>query len=130
MSNRTNVTYLPQAAEAEAAEQEPRQRAVIREVPPLPARSNALADERLGEEMETLCRGIELASASLKEDPVLRYRHGQILRLLDRTGRTLRELARVASAEDRDAAIDRIALPELQARMRRAALTPLFVSKH
>lgn len=86
--------------------------------PPLPDSENML-DHRLAEEIDCIVRRLELVGGVLVDDPAVLARHGVTLQSIDLVNQLLRHLSRVVIAADKDAAVERIGMVDLKARLTR-----------
>ena len=100
-------------------------RSLFKPPPPRPAPSNVLLDHRIAEEMEFIVRQLEHLGATLSNDSILIHRHAGELQSIDLMKQSLRHLAQVVGAEDKDLAADQISLTALKARLQRKALRPI-----
>jgi len=82
-------------------------------------------DHRMAEELQLLQRRLQQLSGILAGDPLLLARHSGPLQGLDLMNQVLGQLADVVSKEDKAAAVDRISLRDLKARLQRQPLRPL-----
>ncbi len=131
MRRASNILYHPAAAGTDRPRDEEGKRAgLARSADPLPAASDCQVDVRLAEELETIRRYVEMAGRILATDATLCHRHPAMARDLQNAQKVLGQLAAIVAAADKDAAIDRIALPELKARMLRKPIRPMFESAH
>jgi hypothetical protein len=92
--------------------------------PPLPQSENAL-DHRLAEEIDCIVRRLELVGGALVDDPLVLHRHGVTLQSIDLVNQLLRHLSRVVVAADKEAAVDRIGMVDLKARLTRKPVQPI-----
>ncbi len=89
---------------------------------PLPQtdRTSAPLDLRIEQELHFARRLIEGLGDTLSDDPILVHRHGTALQAIDVLTQTLGHLANVVGALDREAAVERIGMHELKARLQRS----------
>jgi hypothetical protein len=131
MRRASNILYHPAAAGMDRPRNEEDKRVgLARSADPLPAASDCQVDVRLAEELETIRRYVEMASRILATDATVCHRHPAMARDLQNAQKVLGQLAAIVAAADKDAAIERIALPELKARMLRKPIRPMFESAH
>jgi hypothetical protein len=133
MSRASNISYLPSAAAAAeivSSSDQPKRRLVFREGAKLPARSEEIVDERLGEELETFHRWIANIAGSLAVDPIIRNRYAFELKNLERVSSEIGQVGSIVAAADKAQAIERLTAPELKARLQRKAIAPMFEAKH
>lgn len=97
---------------------------------PIPASSEKVLEQRLGEELFAVQRWIENVVHNLGTDPVLHRRHANELAALRRVAETASDLASIIASADKGMAIGRARQPELKARLERKAIRPLFEAKH
>jgi hypothetical protein len=114
--------WAQQAARA-GHEREPQTRPSIRrDPPPLPLAlipTDDLLKLRLADELEYARRMIETMGDGLSSDPNLVMRHMVTLQSIDIAGQILGHVAAVIRSSDPDAAVDRIGMCELKARLKR-----------
>jgi len=79
-------------------------------------------DQRLAEELEYAGRVLEAMGDMLAGDPVILQRHMQAMQGFDMIGQIIGHLAKVIQADDKAAAIDRIGMREMRARLTRRTL--------
>jgi hypothetical protein len=101
---------------------------ILRAVPvPRLEPTTDLIETRLAEEIAFTRRMLEALSDQLSSDPLLLQRHPHSLQSFDIIGQTLSHLATVIGASDKAAAISRIGMQDLKARLARPSgpITPL-----
>ena len=107
-----------------SAEREVR-RSIRRDPPPESARLAATDDLlrlRLAEEIEYARRMLDIMGDELTRDAAMVVRHARGLQSIDIVGQMLGHLATVIRSRDPDAAIQRIGMSELKARLTRKTL--------
>lgn len=104
----------------------PPPRRSIRRDPPQPAALPDLTDDvlrlRIGEELEYARRILTVMGEELVGDPAIVARHPASLQSIDIVGQTLSHLAAVVRARDSAAAVERIGMVELKARLTRTSV--------
>ena len=78
-------------------------------------------DRRLAEELDHARRMLEDMGDELALDAAVVTEHGLALQAVDIVGQMIGHIANVVRAEDRDAAVDRIGMCELKAKLGSAA---------
>ena len=101
-------------------------RSIRRDPPPRPAALGTTDDVlqlRLAEELDYARRLLDAMGDELANDATIVARHPRSLQSVDIVGQTLGHIASVIRCDDPDAAVDRIGMVELKARLtRRGAL--------
>ena len=135
MSRPSNLRYHPTAFGAQQDDDEPtpitplRSRIARPARPPLVPSANPV-DKRLCEEIETLRRYVETSAYLLGQDAGIRYRYRTEIDNLRHVEKMLGQISPLVAAADRVEAADRVADPELKARLQRKPLVPWCESKH
>ena len=83
-------------------------------------------DIRLAEEIAYVQRLVEQLGETLAGDRLVVHRHPDTLQTVDLASQILAHLATVVRSDDRPAAVDRIGLQDLRARLKRKPLVPCF----
>jgi hypothetical protein len=91
----------------------------------LPEPTSDLIEARLAEEIEYAQRLLEAVGDRFIADPLILQRHQSTMQSFDIIGQLLGHLAKVVGSNDKPAAIDRIGMQELRARLKRPAPQPL-----
>ena len=78
-------------------------------------------DQLLAEELDHACRMLEAMGDELALDAAVVTEHGLALQAVDIVGQMIGHIANVVRADDRDAAVDRIGMCELKAKLGSAA---------
>lgn len=95
-------------------------RPLRRDPPRLPLKPSAnLLDRRLEEELDYVRRLVDAAADRLADDPVILHRHATTMQSFDLIAQLLGALATVAGCEDREEAVQRVAMTDLRARLTR-----------
>lgn len=123
-------TYKPPAHQREVdalqaqvrAELAAGRRTLFKPPPPTPGRSESQLDQRIAEELELVARQLEQLGGWFAADPILLNRYSAQLQSIDLMKQVLGHLGRLIGAADRELALERISLKELQARLRRKPL--------
>ena len=76
----------------------------------------------MAEELELIVRQLEQLGGTLAADPILLHRHAVQLQSIDLIKQVLGHLGRIAGAGDKAAAVERVTLSELKARLKRKPL--------
>lgn len=96
-----------------------------------PARSALLEasddqlEQRIAEELDYVVRQLDQLGNMLASDPILLHRHAAQLQSIDLIQQVLGHLGRIVGAADREAALERVTLTELKARLARTPLRSL-----
>ena len=80
-------------------------------------------NRRLAEEIAYARRMLTVAANELARDPTMVTRHASALRSFDNVSQMLGHLADVLGSNDPDGAVDRVAMADLKARLKRRSLT-------
>lgn len=120
-AHQQRVDRLVAQARAEAAACEA-PKTWLKPAPAPPALSSDPLDQRLAQEIDYVRRHLDLLGDVLSNEPILLHRHGRQLQAIDMIGQLLGHLGRVIAAEDRPAAVARITLEDLRARLARTSL--------
>lgn len=117
-AHQSRVDAIVAAAKAQtpATPMRPIYRAAVASV--LPA-SDDLLDTRLAEELSFARRTLESLGDALCEDPILVSRHQVSLQSIDLLAQIIGHVATVVAAADREEAVSRIGMVELQKRLMR-----------
>ena len=101
----------------------------VRRAPPAQASDPDLADldprvidARISEELEYVRRVLDMMGDQFASDPGVLQRHGRVMQGFDLAGQILGHIAKVLQAENRQAAVERIGMHELRARLKRQSL--------
>ena len=112
--------------EEQATDQQPARKSLRRDAPPLPPALVPTDDQlrqRLAEELEYARRLFDIMGDELCGDPAIVVRHASALQAVDIVGQMLGHIANVVRCSEPEAAVERIGMSELKARlMRRSAL--------
>jgi hypothetical protein len=76
-------------------------------------------NRRLAEELEYARRMLDITGDELAGDPIAVARHGVVLQSLDIVGQMMTHIATVIRSSDPDAAVERIGMGDLKARLTR-----------
>lgn len=98
-------------------------RPLFKPPPPKPEISANAVDARVAEELEVIRRRLDQIGDALASDPILITRHGVMLQGIDLTNQVLAHLAAVVAAQDKLAAVDRVGMEDLKARLKRRPLS-------
>ena len=98
---------------------------IFKPAPPAPAASTSQLDHRMAEELQLVERRLKQLGEMLANDPVLVTRYAGPLQSVDLMGQILAQLAEVITKEDKTAAVERISLRDLKARLQRKPLRPI-----
>jgi hypothetical protein len=115
-AHQREVDGLFSAAKAERASGKP---SIFKPAPPRPQPSESLLDHRMAEELQVLRRRIEQIGDSLAADATVVHRHSFALQSFDLMNQVLTHLTGVLEAKDKEAAVERISLRDLKARLQR-----------
>lgn len=112
-------------ARARAAEARPQ---VIRPAALQPAQlplapTTNIVDQRLSEELAYIRRLMDNVAGELAGDPVVVQRHMRAMQSFDLIGQLVGHVSQVLGVADREAAIDRIGMLDLRARLQRQPLS-------
>jgi len=114
-----------EVAAAGCPEEAARRRSIRRDPPPSEPNLAATDDQlrlRLAEELDYARRILDIMGDDLTGDSAMVVRHARSLQSIDIVGQMLGHLATVIRSCDPDAAIERIGMAELKARMTRKPL--------
>jgi hypothetical protein len=89
---------------------------------PQPPMCPKLIDRRLSEEIQYVQRLLEMTGDQLAGDPAILQRHARAMQGFDLMSQILGHIARVVTADDKEATIDGIGMHDLRARLKRQAL--------
>ena len=79
-------------------------------------------DSRLADELAYVQRLLETVGDELIAEPLFVQRHASTLQGLDLAGQILTNVAAIIIAEDREAAIERLGMEDLRARLKRKSV--------
>jgi hypothetical protein len=113
----------PAVARAISAEVEPSgpAHAEAEKAAPLPP-SNGILEQRIAEELALVERQLEYLMSVLLQEPAFRLRYASFQPAIEAMRRNVGEIGRIVGSADKDAAVDRLAGPELKGRLRRTAI--------
>jgi hypothetical protein len=124
-AHQREVDGLFAAAKAERASGKP---SIFKPAPPRPQPSESQLDHRMAEELQVVRRRIEQIGDSLAADPMVVHRHSFALQSFDLMNQVLTHLTSVIESEDKEAAVERISLRDLKARLQRLPLSSISKS--
>ena len=113
------------AIQAEFRSEKTERRSIRREPPPRPpelAPTDNVLMVRLAEELDYARRMIETMGDTLSADVAVISRHAMALQSIDIAGQLLGHVANVIRSSDPTAAVDRIGMGELKARLTRSSM--------
>jgi hypothetical protein len=84
-----------------------------------PIETTDVLRRRLGEELEYARRMLDITGDELAADPIAIARHGVVLQSLDIVGQMLTHIATIIRSSDPKAAVERIGMGDLKARLTR-----------
>jgi len=108
------------------ADLEAGRRSLFKPPPPAePARSTDPIEQRIVEELALVARHLEQLGGLLAAEPMLIAKYGRQLQAIDLMEQILGHLGGVVGAADKAAAVERISLAELKARLQRKPIRPI-----
>jgi hypothetical protein len=86
---------------------------------PVPPSQIIDLDQRLAEEIALVRRSLEDMGDTMTDDPIVLQRHHKLLQQFDLSCQILDHIARILVADDRQAAVAKVGMDELRARLMR-----------
>jgi hypothetical protein len=85
-----------------------------------------ILEQRIAEELALVERQLEYLMSVLLQEPAFRLRYSSFQSAIEAMRRNVGEIGRILGSEDKDAAVDRLAGPELKGRLRRTAIISIL----